>query len=450
MQAVGHLLKNVCGVIVWMIITTYPMPIVAAEPVATSMPEGMDHSHMHHEDPESHSVQSSMNRMGMPGALGDYTMNRESSGTSWQPDSSEHEGGIHTMLGDWHTLFHGSVDLIQNKQSSARGDSEFYSASSFMIRSQQSFNSGTVGFHGMFSLDPIMGKGGYPMLFQTGETADGVRPLIDRQHPHNAFMELAASYSIPLSSEYSLFLYAGPVGEPALGPAVYMHRASGMAFPEAPITHHWLDSTHITNGVITLGYVLGHFKIETSGFHGREPDQYRYRIELGGLESFSGRLTFNPNENWSMQISQGHLISPDSLDPSKNLIRTTASITLNNRLGGGLAQTTLAWGRNSPDGSQQTHAYLLETAYRLNRQSVFARFENVDKDELFTSTDSLNGRVFKIAKLAVGYSLEIGHTDTFLANLGVEISGYTKPKVLDAIYGSNPYGLIVFTRFNLQ
>jgi hypothetical protein len=229
-----------------------------------------------------------------------------------------------------------------------------------------------------------------------------------------------------------------------------MHRASGMAFPEAPITHHWLDSTHITNGVITLGYVLGNFKIETSGFHGREPDQYRYRIELGGLDSFSGRLTFNPNENWSMQISQGHVISPESLDPSKNLTRTTASFTFNNHLSGGLAQTTLAWGRNSPDGSQQTHAYLLETAYRFNRQSVFARFENVDKDELFTSPDSLNGRAFKIAKLAVGYSVEIGHTDTFLANLGVEFSGFTKPKLLDAIYGSNPYGLIVFTRFNLQ
>jgi len=390
-----------------------------------------------------------MSRIGMPGALGDYSMNRESSGTSWQPDSTEHHG-IHTILGDWHTMLHGSIDLIQNKQSGSRGDEEFYSSSSLMIRSQQSFDSGTVGLHGMFSLDPIMGKGGYPSLFQTGETADGVHPLIDRQHPHNAFMELAASYSMPLSSKDSIFLYAGPVGEPALGPTVFMHRDSGMQAPEAPITHHWLDSTHITNGVVTFGYISGDLKLETSAFHGREPDQYRYRIELGGLDSFSGRVTFNPNENWSMQISQGHVMSPESLEPSKNLTRTTASVTFNNHLSLGTTQTTLAWGRNSPNGSQQTNAYLLETTLRLDTQSVFTRIESVSKDELFNSSDSLYGRVFKITKFAVGYSLEIGHTDSFIVNLGVEGSCFSIPKTLETSYGSNPFALIVFTRFNLH
>ena len=435
--------------IVVFITSIYCFQIFAEEIATPSMPEGMDHSHMHHALTDSASDPSSQKKMGMPGALGNYAMNRESSGTSWQPDSTEHDG-IHTMLGDWHTMLHGSIDLIQNKQSGSRGDSEFYSASSFMIRSQQTFDSGTIGLHGMFSLDPIMGKGGYPLLFQTGETADGVHPLIDRQHPHNAFMELAASYSMSLPSDRSVFIYAGPVGEPALGPTVYMHRASGMDLPEAPITHHWLDSTHITNGVITLGYIFGDFKLETSGFHGREPDQYRYRIELGGLDSFSGRLTLNPNENWSMQISQGHLISPESLDPTKNLTRTTASLTFNHHFGLGSTQTTLAWGRNSPDRAPPTNAYLLESAYKLNGQSVFARLENVDKDELFISSNPLYGRVFKITKMAVGYSAEIGHTNNISANLGVEFSSFTKPKALDAMYGSNPFGCIVLMRFNLK
>jgi len=440
---------NISGLIVLLITSTWSLQVLADETAPSPMPEGMDHSHMHHAPTESASDASSQKKMGMPGALGDYAMNRESSGTSWQPDSTEHDG-IHTMLGDWHTMLHGSIDLIQNKQSGSRGDTEFYSASSLMIRSQQTFDSGTLGLHGMCSLDPIMGKGGYPLLFQTGETADGVHPLIDRQHPHNAFMELAASYSYPLSADRSVFIYAGPVGEPALGPTVYMHRASGMDLPEAPISHHWLDSTHITNGVITLGYIFGGFKLETSAFHGREPDQFRYRIERGGLDSFSGRLTFNPHENWSMQISQGRVISPESLDPSKNLTRTTASLTFNNFFRLGSTQTTLAWGRNSPDRAQQTQAYLLESAYRLNGQSVFARLENVDKDELFTSSDSLYDRVFKISKMAVGYSMEFGHADHVLAHLGVEISSFIKPKALDAFYGSNPYGLMVFMRFNLK
>src|SRR6185369_5925271 len=115
---------------------------------------------------------------------------------------------------------------------------------------------GTLGLRGMVSADPFYGNGGYPLLLQTGETADGRTPLIDRQHPHDLFMELSASYSHRLSESSSAFIYAGLPGEPALGPPAFMHRFSGEDNPEAPITHHWLDSTHIAYGVVTLGYVL--------------------------------------------------------------------------------------------------------------------------------------------------------------------------------------------------
>src|SRR5947209_6366946 len=130
---------------------------------------------------------------------------------------------------------------------------------------------GTLGFRAMLSPDPFMGTNGYPLLFATGETANGRTPLIDRQHPHDLFVELSGSYSYRLSETEAAFLYFGLPGEPALGPPAFVHRFSGIDIPEAPITHHWLDSTHITYGVLTAGYVPDKVKAEDSGFRGREP-----------------------------------------------------------------------------------------------------------------------------------------------------------------------------------
>src|SRR4030095_11229460 len=131
-----------------------------------------------------------------------------------------------------------------------------------------------------------IGKEGYPLLLQTGETADGVTPLIDRQHPHDLFMELAGAYSVS-SGHRALFCYGGRPGEPALGPPAFMHRFSGVNIPVAPITHHWLDSTHITYGVLTAGAVVDRVKVEASAFRGREPDEDRLDIESPELESHS-------------------------------------------------------------------------------------------------------------------------------------------------------------------
>ena len=148
----------------------------------------------------------------------------------------------------------------------------------------------------MLSLDPAMGKGGYPLLLQTGETADGHEHLVDRQHPHDAFMELSASYSHPLGETGAAYIYAGLPGEPALGPSAFMHRFSGMDNPESPITHHWLDSTHVTFGVATVGYSWhDKMKLEGSLFTGREPDQSRWDIETPKLDSWSVRASWNPS-----------------------------------------------------------------------------------------------------------------------------------------------------------
>src|SRR3984957_12197177 len=184
--------------------------------------------------------------------------------------------GIHGLLGDWSTMVHGYISAIYDHQGGPRGDDKSFSSSMLMGMAQRPLGTGHLMLRGMISLDPLMGKSGYPLLLQTGETADGVHPLIDRQHPHDLFMELAATYSYPVMEDGSAFAYFGLPGEPALGPPAFMHRYSGMDDPAAPITHHWLDSTHVTFGVVTAGIVDGDWKLEASAFNGREPDQYRW------------------------------------------------------------------------------------------------------------------------------------------------------------------------------
>ncbi len=156
-----------------------------------------------------------------------------------------------------------------------------------MALAQRNVGSGgdTWQVRAMLSPDPFMGKRGYPLLLASGETADGVTPLVDRQHPHDLFMELSSTYTHRLAPQTSVFLYGGLPGEPAFGPPAFMHRLSILDSPEAPISHHWLDSTHITFGVLTAGLVHGDWKVEASRFHGREPDEHRYDIETGALDS---------------------------------------------------------------------------------------------------------------------------------------------------------------------
>lgn len=276
-----------------------------------------------------HIVHAEMASMKMTGMYGPYSMAREASGTSWQPDSTPHEG-LHFMKKDWMLMVHGFATALYDHQGGDRGDDKFISTNMLMVMAQRPVGMGTLGLRSMLSLDPAtVGKNGYPLLLQTGETANGRDPLIDRQHPHDLFMELAASYSLPVGQDGSIFGYLGYPGEPALGPATFMHRFSGMEIPEAPITHHWLDATHITFGVLTAGYIWKSVKVEGSRFTGREPNQYRWDFDKARFDSSSARLSFNPTKNWAFQTSYGRIKSPEQLEPDIDQDRTTASASYN-------------------------------------------------------------------------------------------------------------------------
>jgi hypothetical protein len=392
---------------------------------------GMDHHAMTGMD------HGAMAGMTMRGALGPYAMTREASGTSWQPDSSTMDG-LHLMSGPWTIMVHGEASLVYDNQGGPRGATKTFSQSMLMgMASRPLGDRGTLGLRAMVSLDPLMGKSGYPLLFATGETANGHDELVDRQHPHDLFMELSASYSHDLGHGRNLYLYGGLPGEPALGPPTFMHRISGMDLPEAPIAHHWFDSTHITFGVMTAGFSGGAWKIEASAFNGREPDQHRWDIERPRLDSWSVRGFWNPTPRLSLQLSTGHIHSPEQLDPGRNEQRTTASISYDLPLRDhGNWAWTLAWARKDERPGPTLTGWLGETSLRLkDRHILFARAEHVQEAELFEA-GPLAGSVIPVSKLSAGYAYELpmgkGPVRIALGGLG---SAYAFPDRIKPAYG---------------
>jgi P-type Cu+ transporter len=395
--------------------------------------------HAHdHSAPESKTME-------MNGFYGPYPMSREASGTAWVPDASPHEG-VHFMLGDWMGMYHGYIFGIYNDQGGPRGASRSFSENMGMVMAQRPAGPGILGLKFMGSLEPAMGKRGYPLLLQTGETADNRTPLIDRQHPHDLFMELALSYSVNLSQDSSVFFYGGLPGEPALGPAAFMHRFSGADNPEAPLTHHWLDSTHITYGVMTLGYVWKGMKVEASAFKGREPDENRWNFDEPKLDSYSGRFTVNPSANWSMQVSYGDLHRPEQLAPEADVERLTASVTHGMKAGGIDWQTTAAWGRNKEEHGAED-GYVLESALSLRRtHTVFARAEWVDKDGLFLPPDPRMEEIFAVSKASLGYIYDFLDWKSVRWGVGGVVGVNFVPRSLDSTYGKRPLSSMLLLR----
>ncbi len=404
--------------------------LVAATALAQEVPAGADAA------------------MGMAGRYGPYDFTRDGSGTSWHPDSTPMDG-LHAMNGPWMSMVHGFIDALYDEQGGPRGASKSFSISMLMLMAQRALTDGSLGLRLMVSGDPLMGKDGYPLLFQTGETADGHEPLIDRQHPHDLLMEASVSYSHDLAAHGSVFVYAGLPGEPALGPEAFMHRLSGMDNPEAPLSHHWLDSTHVAWGVVTGGYTFSEVKLEASAFNGREPDQFRYNIEVRPLDSYATRISYNPTHDWSLQASFGRLASPEELEPQVSVRRSTASASYNAPLALWW-QTTLAWGRNEPSAGPASEAWLLESAAQLAAaHTVFARLERVAKDELFLPGTPLFGRTFTVNSLTVGYIYDFVRLEPLRIGVGGLVSGYSYPSALDAAYGAGPVSFMVFVRARL-
>jgi hypothetical protein len=374
--------------------------------------------------------------------------NAQGSGTSRLPVNEGAMHGLHlTPGGGWMVMLHGYANTVYTNQGGPRGDDGVYVQSMAMLSGEKDTGWGRIQLKSMLSLEPLMGARGYPNLFATGETAGG-QPLVDRQHPHDLFMELSGRVDINVGDTASVFLYGGPVGEPALGPSAFMHRGSATYNPEAPITHHWFDSTHITYGVVTAGVATRQFQIEASAFRGQEPDERRWNIETPKLDSWSVRATWNPSPNWALQASTGRLKQPEASHPGENEQRTTASVNYAN--GKGLTAMAAFSAKKRLPGDTST-AFLAEANWDITEHhTLFGRIENVSNDELFPDPLSpLHDQSFRVSKFQAGYAYRMPLSGPLNLALGGTVSAFAKPAALDAAYGKNPMGFTLFAKFSL-
>lgn len=405
---------------------------------------GNEHSqhNMESDIPMSHSYSLSL------------SMNRNGSGTGWLPDESPMNGYmLHT--GKWMLMFHGSVFLRYTStditKEGSKGLSKWDAPNWFMGMAQRKIGTdGLLKFGLMLSLDRLTeGGDGYPLLYQSGETWEG-KPLVNRQHPHDLFAELSVGYTQRLSKDIDLTGYFGYPGEPALGPVAFMHRVSSSNNPDAPLSHHWQDASHITFGVGTLGFRYKIFRLEGSVFTGSEPNEERWGFDKLNMNSYSYRLSVNPTKNFALQFSQGFIKSPEALEPGVDVTRTTASVIhSHNFTSTRNINTTFAWGYNDKGHGHAEHSFLLESNLQLNKLAIYGRYEFVQKDPDELSLEGFDHDTrFDINALTLGTNYRLFQFANTNLSIGLQGSIYFSPKELQSIYGKNPLSAQIYIKLN--
>ncbi|HEY8715031.1 MAG TPA: hypothetical protein VIM00_06595 [Candidatus Acidoferrum sp.] len=376
------------------------------------------------------------------------------SGTSAEPNSTPTPMWM-TEKRQWQLMFHANVFVSELQQSGPRGADRFFSTNWFMGMAQHKAGPGTFTARLMLSLEPAtVTNRRYPLLFQQGETAFGL-PIVDGQHPHDFVMELAALYDLKLGEKSLLSFYFAPMGDPALGPTAYPHRTSAMENPVGTLGHHQEDSTHIADDVVTVGFTHRMARLEISGFHGREPDEFRWDVDSGKIDSWSTRLTVQAGKNWSGQYSYGRLVSPEALFANEDQERMTASAMYNRPLHEGNWTSTVLWGRTrSLRDNSLFNSYLLESTVRFaTRNYAWTRIENADRsNELLLGRTPLpvgftEERIGRVQAYSFGYSHDFDLIPHVASALGAQITTYGVPKVLRPFYDAHPVGGMVFLRF---
>lgn len=351
----------------------------------------------------------------------------------------------------WHWMSDGVAFINFNHQGGDRGDTQVRSQNWIMASGQRKLWKGQLFVSGMISLEPVtVGARGYAELFQMGEAYQQLQN-IDRQHPHDLFSQIAAGWRVTLGSNAALTVFGGPVGEATLGPVAFMHRLSASENPTAPLSHHTLDSTHVAQGVVGAGIDVAAFTLEGSAFHGREPDEFRYGVTPGALDSWATRLWYRPAGGaWVAQVSYGYLHEPEQLEPG-NIRRTTASLTWTRERVERAVTVTAAFGRNRKTYIDPS-AFLTEALLRFHRTSFYTRIElmDIETEHLLFPTivhkPHAGELIDRLHAYTFGGVQDVWSTRWFQLGLGSDLTWYDVPSRLIPSYGEHPVALHVFGR----
>jgi hypothetical protein len=409
-----------------------------------------------------------------------------SSGTSQEPRATPMDM-LSFKMRDWTLMLNGVLFGVYSAETGPRRQDKTFSTNWFMGMASHRLGPGTLTLRTMLSLEPATVTGRqYPLYFADGETAYGV-PIINGQHPHDFFMELAAAYQIKLGERSAINFYAGPRGEPALGPPAFPHRISSSEDPVAVISHHLQDSTHIASNVVTAGITYGPVTLEASGFHGREPGENKWALNSGGIDSLSTRLTITPTPRWSGQFSIGRINQREATHPLRPSLRTTASLMYVRPLQQGHWATSVIWGRNNDLSYTQLpnipaipaprlfeprhivsvptripeqiyNSFLIESTLRFkNRNWIWGRAEAADKDSLLLYQEDPfvllvdERRLARVHAYTAGYERELPRLVNWLGQgIGGQVTSFIAPPPLQPVYGPHPWGMQLFVRLRLE
>jgi hypothetical protein len=431
--------------------------LISAVLILVVFTAGAAAQHEHHKDPKSGQKDPHAGHANLD--LASAFLLRQSSGTAFQPEAWPMPM-LMTQPGGLNLMWMGQAFAGGTQQSGPRGRDKIYSANWGMLGAVHKLGRGSMMLRGMLSLDPLtITDREYPLLFQTGESAFG-KPIVDGQHPHELLMELSVQYALPVSAKGMFNAYYAPVGEAALGPVPFPHRASALERPQATLAHHWQDATHIANNVATAGFSWDKVRIEASGFRGREPDENRWDIEMGPMDSWSMRLSVFPSRNWMGQVSGGRLKRPEIFH-GDDVDRITASVHhVAPRPGGNWWATSLIWARNYKSiGRYATNAVTAETLIPISRRNfVTGRFEWSQRDELFErdhrqahEITQLTGKhAFNVAAYTIGYTRDVDLFRNVQTGIGANVSTYGLDSFLKPYYGNRPWGVTFFVRASLK
>jgi hypothetical protein len=401
--------------------------------------------------------------MQMGGNASAAMMLRQSSGTDVQPQAWAMPQAMRSV-GDWQLMWMGQAFLVDVQQTGppagrstpdATGLDKLYSTNWGMLAAVHPLGRGAVMLRAMLSLEPAtVSDRRYPELFQTGETAYGA-PIVDGQHPHNFVMELAAELAEPLGAHARGYIYYGLVGDPALGPPAYPHRASAAELPQAPLGHHWEDSTHIADNVATVGVEDRWLRLEASGFYGQEPGENRWTITTGAMDSWATRLVLAPWQSVTAQISTGRLTHPEAASPG-DIERTTASVE---QARGAWAWSAI-WGRDyKTDGHYGVNAVTAEFVAPWRQKNLFTgRYEWSQRDELLDADPALKQNItaetgerwFDVNAYTAGYTRVLGNFHGAELGAGANLTLYGVPQTLTPYYGQHPVGVSMYLRVRLK
>ena len=391
---------------------------------------------------------------------------REGPGTTWVPPVTPMYG-VHRPWRGWDVRLNGAL-FVQalyepgdRHRTGGASNSQAGSINWVMAVARRRLGAGRFGIRTMFSAEAstVPGCGSLNYL-AVGEVCDG-DTIHDRQQPHDLLMELAVDYDRALRGTWRWQVYAGLAGDPALGPPMYLHRASAISNPIGAVTHHWLDTTHVSFGVVTAGVYDRRWKAEMSAFNGREPDESRVDLDVGALDSVSARLSFLPTDRLALQVSGARLHDAITNFPFQSqdpITRVTASALYHVPLGArGIWATTLAIGSNHTREivsggvlDATTVGALVESSVTFSdRHTVFGRGELGGMPAHHLHAHEYSTSVLTVGKVQAGYVRHLRAIKGVVPGIGGTVSVSLLPPELAPRYsGSAAPGVAVF--FNLQ